>query len=97
MLKRVSLPLLVLETRRPSHLRKLLEPCKIHSAYMALPFLGCCSSTSGGHGRRSYQERKLQMLTHWRDAVERQLSALNAAITTLQQQMERDASVGSGS
>ena len=31
------------------------------------------------------------MLRFWRDGVERQLSALNAAIQTLQDQMDRDA------
>jgi hypothetical protein len=30
------------------------------------------------------------MLRFWRDSAERQLSALNAAIQTLQEQMERD-------
>jgi hypothetical protein len=30
------------------------------------------------------------MLKGWRDAVERQLAAANAAITTLEQQIERD-------
>lgn len=57
---------------------------------MGLPFLGCCSAESASSSRRSYQERKLRLLTHWRDAAERQLSALNAAISTLQQQMDRD-------
>ena len=31
------------------------------------------------------------MLRFWRDGAERQLSALNAAIKTLQEQMDRDA------
>ncbi len=30
------------------------------------------------------------MLRFWRDSAERQLSALNAAIKTLQEQMDRD-------
>jgi hypothetical protein len=30
------------------------------------------------------------MLKGWRDAVERQLAAVNAAIATLEQQMQRD-------
>lgn len=30
------------------------------------------------------------MLTLWRDALERQLAAVNAAMTTLERQMERD-------
>jgi len=41
--------------------------------------------------RRHHQERKLSMLRFWRDAAERQLAALNAAIQTLQEQMDRDA------
>ncbi len=57
---------------------------------MPLPFLGCCIDASAGGSRRSYQERKLRMLTSWRDAVERQLAALNASITTLEQQIQRD-------
>ncbi len=31
------------------------------------------------------------MLRFWRDGAERQLAALNAAIKTLQEQMDRDA------
>ena len=37
-----------------------------------------------------HRERKLRGLMFWRDGLERQLAALNAAIATLQQQMERD-------
>lgn len=62
---------------------------------MGLPFLACCSGDQAASGRRSYQERKLRMLTHWRDAAERQVAALDAAISTLRQQMERDATAGS--
>jgi len=40
---------------------------------------------------RRHQQRKMRMLTFWRDAVERQLAAINASISTLQQQIERDA------
>lgn len=65
------------------------------TVYMGLPFLGCCSGEPAGVGRRSYQERKLRMLTHWRDAAERQVAALDAAINTLKRQMERDATAGS--
>ena len=39
--------------------------------------------------KRQHQERKHAMLSMWRDGVERQLSALNAAIDTLEQQMNR--------
>jgi signal transduction histidine kinase len=45
-----------------------------------------CSSE--GHRRR--QERKHRLLRHWRDGLERQLAAVNAALSTLEQQMERD-------
>lgn len=41
--------------------------------------------------RRRHQQRKLQMLSFWRDGIERQLAALNAAISTLEAQMRRDA------
>ncbi len=52
-----------------------------------------CFSTNTDHStlRRQHQDRKLSMLRFWRDGAERQLSALNAAIKTLQEQMERDA------
>ena len=57
---------------------------------MLSPF--CCSpSTDLTNLRRQHQERKLSMLRFWRDGAERQLSALNAAIKTLQEQMDRDA------
>ena len=58
-------------------------------ADMLPPF--CCSGTTD-HAtlRRHHQERKLSMLRFWRDSAERQLSALNAAIKTLQEQMDRD-------
>ena len=56
-----------------------------------LPLPGCCAETvSGPHGWRRHQERKLRMLQFWRDGLERQLAALDASISTLQRQMERD-------
>ena len=58
------------------------------SSYMPLPFLSCYSGEAAAVSRRQHQERKLRMLSHWRDAAERQL----AAISTLEQQMERDRS-----
>lgn len=56
---------------------------------------GCCASLADEPGtrHRRYQERKLRMLTFWRDGLERQLAAVNAAMATLEQQMERDQSV----
>lgn len=57
-----------------------------------MPPLGCCSGSSDGiELRRRHQQRKLQMLTFWRDGIELQLAAVNAAITTLEAQMRRDA------
>jgi hypothetical protein len=58
---------------------------------MFSPF-GCCAPLAedpGVHHLR-YQERKLRMLTFWRDGLERQLAAVTAAMATLEQQMERD-------
>ncbi|MCX5949316.1 MAG: sigma factor SigF [Cyanobacteria bacterium] len=54
------------------------------------PLIGCCSEPEDGDGyRRRHQQRKMQMLTFWRDGAERQLAALNAAISTLERQMQR--------
>lgn len=56
-----------------------------------MPSLGCCGGAGEGHDfRRRHQQRKLQMLSFWRDGVERQLAALNAAISTLEAQIARD-------
>jgi hypothetical protein len=56
-----------------------------------IPPFGCCTGyESGSSTLRRYQERKLRMLSFWRDGIERQLAALNGAITTLEQQMHRD-------
>ena len=57
-----------------------------------IPPFGCCPGPDkGGHWRRRSQERKLRLLSGWRDGLERQLAAVNAAISTLERQMERDA------
>lgn len=56
-----------------------------------LPPFCCDNSSDHGHRRRHHQERKLAMLTFWRDGLERQLAAVNASLDTLKQQMERDA------
>jgi hypothetical protein len=58
---------------------------------MLPPFVCGGSDDSGASGMRRHQERKMRMLTFWRDGVERQLAAINASISTLQKQMERDA------
>ncbi|MEI6828364.1 MAG: sigma factor SigF [Synechococcaceae cyanobacterium ELA445] len=51
-----------------------------------------CDSTpeEAQERRRRHQQRKLRTLTFWRDGLERQLAALQAAISTLEQQMARD-------
>jgi len=79
-------------TRLPDPLLKLLEVQRLKSWYMPLPFLSCYTGEAAAVSRRSHQERKLRMLSHWRDGLERQLAALNAAISTLEQQMQRDRS-----
>lgn len=60
-----------------------------------LPCFGasCCDPATS---RRQHQERKLRMLTYWRDGVERQLAAVSAAISTLEKQMDRDGSPEQG-
>ncbi|MEA5390575.1 sigma factor SigF [Cyanobium gracile UHCC 0139] len=57
---------------------------------MIPPFGYCSGSESGASALRRYQERKLRLLSFWRDGIERQLAAMNAAISTLEQQMHRD-------
>ena len=63
-----------------------------------LPPLGCCGiGDEGGRDNwRRHQQRKLRMLQFWRDGVERQLAAVNAAISTLEQQMQRVAASAEG-
>lgn len=60
-----------------------------------MPPLGCCSGPADPlEFRRRHQQRKLQMLTFWRDGLERQLAALQAAISTLEHQIQRDSPSG---
>ncbi|MCP9926971.1 sigma factor SigF [Cyanobium sp. CH-040] len=54
------------------------------------PFACCSDDGPAGNGLRRHQERKLRMLRFWRDGAERQLAALDAAISTLERQMQRD-------
>ncbi|MEY4298428.1 MAG: hypothetical protein RLZZ423_1607 [Cyanobacteriota bacterium] len=51
------------------------------------PFIGCGDGESMKRLRRQHMERKLQTLSFWRDGLERQLAAINAAISTLERQM----------
>lgn len=56
-----------------------------------LPSFFCQPSCeSSGHWRSHQQQRKLEMLRFWRDGLERQLAAVNAAMTTLEGQIQRD-------
>ena len=52
------------------------------------PFACCAPSDGPESSRRRHQERKLRMLTFWREGLERQLAALDATISTLRRQME---------
>lgn len=54
------------------------------------PFPFCASSLDASTAWRQHQDQKLRLLRCWRDAAERRLAALNAAISTLEQQIERD-------
>ena len=55
------------------------------------PPLCCDSGSDQVNRRRHHQSRKMAMLTFWRDGLERQLAAVDAAIDTLQRQIDRDA------
>ncbi|MDM7958291.1 MAG: sigma factor SigF [Synechococcus sp. WH 8007] len=58
---------------------------------MISPFFACADAGSPAQMRRRHQERKHQMLTFWRDGLERQLAAINAALSTLERQMQDSA------
>jgi hypothetical protein len=53
-----------------------------------IPPFACCTPADGPEFRRRHQERKLRMLTFWREGLERQLAALDATISTLRRQMD---------
>jgi hypothetical protein len=55
------------------------------------PFSDCLGAEGTTHEYKARrQRRKRMMLRGWRDALERQLAAVDAAIATLERQMERD-------
>ena len=58
---------------------------------MLPPFFCCGEGGTAEQFRRRHQDRKLQTLTFWRDGLERQLAAINAAISTLERQMQDSA------
>ncbi|MFQ4136855.1 hypothetical protein PGN35_011100 [Nodosilinea sp. PGN35] len=53
---------------------------------MFLPFCAPPAAES----RRQYQRHKLEMMKAWRDSLEARLAALNAAISTVEQQIGQD-------
>ena len=55
---------------------------------MIPPFFACTDAGYPAQMRRRHQERKHQMLTFWRDGLERQLAAINAALSTLERQIQ---------
>ena len=55
------------------------------------PWFGCADPGSAEQCRRRHQQRKHQTLIFWRDGLERQLAAINAAISTLERQMQDSA------
>ena len=57
---------------------------------MLPPFGFCAAPLDPSQSWQHYQANKLRLLTCWRDASERRLAALNAAISTLEQQIARD-------
>ena len=54
-----------------------------------------CMSCADAEWQQKQKSRKLRMLRFWRDGLERQLAAVSAAISTLEQQIERDQSAQS--
>ena len=49
-----------------------------------------CSPCADDDGQRHNHELKLRMMRFWRDGLELQIAAVTAAISTLEQQIERD-------
>ena len=51
-----------------------------------------CMPCADVEWQQKQKSRKLRMLRFWRDGLERQLAAVSAAISTLEQQIARDQS-----
>ena len=49
-----------------------------------------CSSTNATSRKTRFQRNKLTLLKLFRDSLERRIAATNAAITKLEEQIERD-------
>jgi hypothetical protein len=54
------------------------------------PFGFCATAVDAASAWRQHQDHKLRLLRCWRDAAERRLAALDAAINTLERQIARD-------
>jgi hypothetical protein len=54
------------------------------------PFWGNSCWTSEPVSRKTYQERKLRFLKWMRDDLETRLAGINAAITTIERQINED-------
>jgi hypothetical protein len=54
------------------------------------PFWGNACWTSEPVSRKTYQERKLRFLKWMRDDLETRLAGINAAITTIERQINED-------
>ena len=54
------------------------------------PFWGNACWTSEPVSRKTYQERKLRFLKWMRDDLETRLAGINAAITTVERQINED-------
>lgn len=54
------------------------------------PFCACPADGQGSDPWSRHRQRKLRLLRAWRDRLESQLAAVDAAISTLQRQLERD-------
>ena len=50
----------------------------------------CGSSSTAESRKKFFQSKKLEMLKHIRDSLEQRLSAVDASIDTLQNQINRD-------
>ena len=50
----------------------------------------CTSASSPEKRTTSFHKRKLEMLTMYRDSLERRISAISASIKTLEEQIDRD-------
>ncbi len=51
-----------------------------------------CSSKSSKESKNFYQVKKLEMLNHIKDSLERKTASVEASIQVLEQQIERDKS-----